>query len=97
MRKIAILGAGGAAKAAVYGLSKLKARILIFNRNVDKAKKMFSKLNCRVEYLGNLNDFLPDIDIIVSRDGDEDLYIKIFGTIIEFKGQNIIQLVLREN
>ena len=63
-------------------LFKEKASIII-KEEIEKA------------YKGNKK--IEDIDIIISRDEDEDLYIKIFGTIIEFKGQNIIQLVLREN
>jgi len=45
-------------------------------------------------YKGNKK--IEDIEIVIPRE-PEDLYFKIFGTIIEFKGQNIIQLVLREN
>ncbi len=38
--KILVLGAGGAAKAAVYGLTKKGARVTISNRTVSKAKAL---------------------------------------------------------
>lgn len=55
----------------------------IIHREIEKAAKGNKKID--------------DIDVVIPRDGIEDLFLKIFGTIIEFKGQIIIQLVLREN
>ena len=50
-----------------------------------------------IEKAAKGNKKIEDTDIVIPGGEQEDLYIKIFGTIIEFKGQNIIQLVLREN
>lgn len=43
-RKVLIIGAGGAARAAVYALSKAGARIVVINRDSDKASKMLNEL-----------------------------------------------------
>jgi shikimate dehydrogenase len=43
-RKVLIIGAGGAARAAVYGLAKAGARIVVINRDLEKASKMLSDL-----------------------------------------------------
>lgn len=39
-KKIAILGAGGAARAACYGLAEGGAEIRVFNRSIERAKKL---------------------------------------------------------
>lgn len=43
-RKALIIGAGGAARAAVYGLAKAGARIVVINRDSEKASRMLSEL-----------------------------------------------------
>lgn len=43
-RKALIIGAGGAARAAVYGLAKAGARIVVINRDSEKAEKMLRDL-----------------------------------------------------
>jgi shikimate dehydrogenase len=44
-RKALIIGAGGAARAAVYGLAKAGARIVVINRDRDKADRMLRELS----------------------------------------------------
>lgn len=44
-KKVAILGAGGAARAAVYGLSKHGAQLAIFNRTSDKASALAAEFS----------------------------------------------------
>lgn len=39
-KKVAIIGAGGAAKAIAYSVSKLKGKACVFNRTVAKAKEL---------------------------------------------------------
>lgn len=41
--KVAVIGAGGAAKAVVYALKQMGAKVCIFNRSVDKAMQLADK------------------------------------------------------
>jgi len=66
---------------SISNLFKEKATSIIIDE-IDKAFKGNKKIE--------------DIEIVIPKE-PEDLFFKIFGTIIEFKGQNIVQLVLREN
>jgi shikimate dehydrogenase len=43
--RVIILGAGGAARAAVYGLAQAGARIVVVNRSPDKAEAMLQSLD----------------------------------------------------
>ncbi len=52
-KRIVVIGAGGAAKAVAYTLSKEKCRITILNRTAAKTKELAKKLGC--EY-GRLDD-----------------------------------------
>lgn len=47
--KFAILGAGGAAKAAAFGIVNKGGQVIIINRTLDKAKELAENIN---EYLG---------------------------------------------
>jgi 3-dehydroquinate dehydratase/shikimate dehydrogenase len=44
-KKVAIIGAGGAAKAVAYSVSKLKGKACIFNRTLSKAKELAEMYN----------------------------------------------------
>ncbi|MCK4753557.1 MAG: shikimate dehydrogenase [Planctomycetes bacterium] len=54
----AILGAGGAARALVAGLTNAGAKVKIYNRTVEKAEELAAKFDC--QYAG-LDD-LPNLD-----------------------------------
>jgi shikimate dehydrogenase len=43
-QKVIVLGAGGAARAAVYGLWQAGAHILVVNRTMERAQEMLSQL-----------------------------------------------------
>lgn len=60
-------------------------------------KKASEIIFIEVENASKGNKKIEDVEVVIPRDGIEDLFLKIFGTIIEFKGQIIIHLVLREN
>jgi 3-dehydroquinate dehydratase/shikimate dehydrogenase len=55
---VAVVGAGGVARALVAGLSDAGAKITIYNRTVEKAEKLAAEFNC--EFAG-LDD-LPGLD-----------------------------------
>jgi len=53
---VAVIGAGGVARAIVAGLSNLKANIKIYNRTIEKAEKLASGFDCSYAGLDDLND-----------------------------------------
>jgi 3-dehydroquinate dehydratase / shikimate dehydrogenase len=55
---VAVIGAGGVARAIIAGLSHTGAKIKIYNRTVEKAKKLAAEFNCDfapLDDLANLN------------------------------------------
>jgi len=57
-RKVALLGAGGAARAVGYGLVESGADVTLFNRSVKKAEGVAADFNLQVG--GTLDDFPGD-------------------------------------
>jgi len=55
-KKAIVLGAGGAARAVIYALKLLGARITILNRTTSKAKALAKEFNCNYENLKNLKN-----------------------------------------
>jgi len=51
---VAIIGAGGVARAIVAGLSDTDAKIKIYNRTVEKAQKLAAEFNCDFAPLDDL-------------------------------------------
>ncbi len=64
-KKIGIIGAGGAARAIVYGLKKEGGKIKIFNKDKNEAKKLAKKFNLEYSDFSNLME-LKDFDIIIN-------------------------------
>ncbi|PJB22524.1 shikimate dehydrogenase [Candidatus Dojkabacteria bacterium CG_4_9_14_3_um_filter_150_Dojkabacteria_WS6_41_13] len=64
-KKTLVLGAGGAARAIVYGLKEEGARVTVLNRDLEKAKKLGQHFS--VEW-GSINDSTKyyDYDVIVN-------------------------------
>ena len=56
-KKVAVIGAGGAARAIVFGLVRKGSNIKIYNRSIDKAKEIANDFG--VEF-GSLDD-LPEV------------------------------------
>ncbi len=63
-KKCLVLGAGGAARAAVYALKKLNADIVISNRTQEKARRLASYFN--VEYLIQEDALKESYDLIIN-------------------------------
>lgn len=62
--RVVVLGAGGAARAIVYGLVKEGAKVVVLNRTVEKAKKLAEEFSC--EGFGGLPDLSKfECDILV--------------------------------
>lgn len=62
---IAVIGAGGAARAIVYGLTKKGAKVKIFNRSLDKAKSLAQEFGCEYEDLKNIKE-ISNMDIVIN-------------------------------
>ena len=67
-----ILGAGGAARAAAYGLQKEGARVAIWNRTPERAKAFADKVN--IEWVEDLSRWeqLPDLVINATASSHQD-------------------------
>ncbi len=68
---VLVLGAGGAARAAVYGLARCSAKVTVVNRTIDRAREMVTDLvatagiqNVHVEMLDDAAE--QPIDLIVN-------------------------------
>jgi 3-dehydroquinate dehydratase / shikimate dehydrogenase len=61
--KILVLGAGGAARAAVFGLAERGADVFILNRNIEAAKKLARRAHARSIKRADLKKFTFDVII----------------------------------
>ena len=64
-KKVAVIGAGGAARAIVYGLKKKGSIVKIFNRTLDHAKVLSKEFGCEYGDLNSLEQ-LASLDIIIN-------------------------------
>lgn len=64
-KKALVLGAGGAARAVVFGLLKKKAKVTIYNRTNQKAIGLAKEFNCQATKLVNKLE-IGDFDVIVN-------------------------------
>jgi len=65
-KKVAVLGAGGAARAVVYGLIKENAEVSIFNRTIENAQKLADDFKLKDVYQINQTDKFSKADIIIN-------------------------------
>ncbi len=63
--KCLVLGGGGAARAAVYGLLKNHADVFVCNRTLSKAETIASDFSCKVLYWNDFDNSLH-FDVVVS-------------------------------
>ena len=64
-KSAAILGAGGAARAAVYALVSSGAKVTIFNKSLEKAQGLAQEFNCQFDSLKNINK-ISEFDIVIN-------------------------------
>ncbi len=64
--KVAVLGAGGAARACVYALKNQEAKVTIFARDLKKAESLAEDFNVELKTLDTQNSALEDFDILVN-------------------------------
>lgn len=65
-KRILVMGAGGAAKAAVCALLSQGTDVIIVNRTFKKAKTISDYLGCGVTRLECINEMLKHTDILIS-------------------------------
>lgn len=64
-KKIAVIGAGGAARAIVYGLLLKKAKVKIFNRTTKKAIDLAKEFGCEGAGLNEQKE-IKDFEIVIN-------------------------------
>lgn len=64
-KKTAVIGAGGAARAIVYGLNKNAAMAKIFNRSWNCAQSLAREFGCEAGSLDDLDE-VKEMDIIIN-------------------------------
>lgn len=64
-KKVAVIGAGGAARAIVYGLREMECLVTIYNRTLQKAELLAQDLCINAKPLSELDE-LRNTDIIVN-------------------------------
>lgn len=64
-KNVLVLGAGGAARAVVFGLLKRGSKVSIFNRTKQKAVELAKEFNCQVTDLV-IESEISDFDIIIN-------------------------------
>lgn len=63
--RVAVLGAGGAARAVCYALKKAGAEVTVFARNLEKARVLETDFNARIEEFSSEKNY-GDFDILVN-------------------------------
>ena len=63
--QVVVLGAGGAARAAVYGLASVGARLVIINRTAERAQELIDSLRLPAASVGGYEQ-IADADLIVN-------------------------------
>lgn len=64
--KVVILGAGGAARSAVYAFKQRGVEVHVVNRTVARAQELAQKFACRAHGWDELSRVLPQADVLVN-------------------------------
>ena len=65
-KKVLVVGAGGGARAVVYGIKKENASITIINRTTEKAKVLAKEFNVEYGDIKNIKNLIKDNEIIIN-------------------------------
>ena len=60
-KKVIVLGAGGAARAIVYGLLKKGCEVVVLNRDLDEARGLAADFGVKIGLLSEINNYECDI------------------------------------
>ncbi len=61
-----VVGAGGAARAVVYELSRLGADVSVVNRTEERARMLAEEFDVEAHGLDSLEDLVPEADLVVN-------------------------------
>jgi 3-dehydroquinate dehydratase/shikimate dehydrogenase len=64
--KVAVIGAGGAARAAIYGLKKEEAQVTVFARDLEKGRSLAKQFKIQNSRFKIQNESYDDFDIVVN-------------------------------
>ncbi len=64
--KVAVLGGGGAARAAIYGLKKEAAKVTVFARDLEKGRSLAEQFRIQDSRFKIQNESYDDFDIVVN-------------------------------
>jgi len=76
-KKALVLGAGGAANAAIFALKQQNIQVTVLNRTIKKAEYLSKKYNCNFDNLENIKKYAKTFDIIVNTISDNAKIIDI--------------------
>jgi shikimate dehydrogenase len=62
-KKVALIGAGGVARAAAYGITQRGARLIIYNRTIEKAQELAEEFGGEARSLDDIEE-IKNMDII---------------------------------
>lgn len=65
-KQCVVIGAGGAAKAAIFGMQQAGAQVTVVNRTEAKARRIAKKLSCNYAIAEHLPQLLSNAHIIIS-------------------------------
>lgn len=60
-RKVALIGAGGAAKAIAYEAKKRGAHVIIFTRSPQRVEKFACRIGCQMDEVGKIGEYGYDV------------------------------------
>lgn len=89
-KKILVLGAGGAARAAAYGLKRAGAHVDLWNRTGEKAKRVAEEMG--LHWVENLDSWGEQPDIIINATASSDQSRQ--STIVPFRMWQRAQIAL---
>lgn len=65
-RRAAVVGAGGAGRAAAVGLSRAGARVTMFNRSAERGERAAEELGLECRALGELGGAIGELEMVVN-------------------------------
>ncbi|HEY6323400.1 MAG TPA: type I 3-dehydroquinate dehydratase [Thermoanaerobaculia bacterium] len=65
-RRAAVVGAGGAGRAAAVGLSRAGARVTMFNRSAERGERAAEELGIECRALGELGGAIGELEMVVN-------------------------------
>ena len=60
-KRVALIGAGGTARATVFGLKSKRARVCIYNRTEERARKLAADMGCEWRSYNELDSLEADV------------------------------------